>query len=322
MKKRLANLAYYSGLLRLAVRARNGDTFFVLMYHHVTEAAAPFIPHVTGKVFRRQIVYLKKNYRVRTLGRIVDRVKRGETLHPRTAAITFDDEYEDIYYNAFPILKEKNIPATVFIATGFVDTDRVPWTDELGFLFAETAKGELELRGKDAITRFHWSDQESKLEALGAVKRALKMLPEESRREVFDRIKDQLEVSKTNPARILNSDQIKKMAEWGMEFGAHTVNHPILTRIPPEAARREIEESKEQLEKLIGAGVRGFCYPNGEIGDYDERIKMMVKKAGYDYACTTLEGENGPGTDLYELKRIWTTEPSFPLFAARLLRQH
>ena len=321
MKRQLINIGFYSRLFSLYLKAGRSNSFQVLMYHHVTDRPRPFIPHVTVDTFCRQIDYLKRNYRIEKLEEIVAKVKKGESIPPRSLALTFDDEYEDIYRNAYPWLKRLNLPATVFITTGFVDTDRVPWTDELGFLFAETERGKLEITGEDGITRLCWVDQATKSEAMRAVKRALKILPEASRSEVFNRIKEQLTVKRANPVRILNSDQIKEMADWGIEFGAHTVNHPILTRVPPELARREIEESKQQLEDVIGRRVKGFCYPNGERGDFNDRIKEMVREAGYDYACSTLEGVNGAGTDIYELKRIWTTEPSLPLFAGRLLRQ-
>jgi len=110
------------------------------------------------------------------------------------------------------------------------------------------------------------------------------------------------------------------MAEAGIDFGAHTVNHPILTRVPPRTAREEIAGSKRELEEILGREVTGFCYPNGQPGDFDGVIEGMVRHVGFRYACSTIDGVNDAATDPYALKRTWTSETSLSLFAARLLR--
>lgn len=290
------------------------------MYHHVTAEAGPFLPNIATGDFIRQLGYLRRNYRIAGLDDLIDGLKNGKPIPPRSLALTFDDEYDDIYRNAFPHLKRFGLPATVFIATGFVDTDDVPWTDELGFLFKETNVSAVELKSESCRKDFAWSDPASKLKAFKDLKGALKALPEAERAGVYARIKEQLAVKRANPARILSGDQIREMAAAGIGFGAHTVHHAILTRVAPAVAGEEIVGSKKQLEGILGREVKGFCYPNGELGDFNEAIKAMVRGAGFGYACTTLEGAVAPGADRYELRRSWTSEPLLPLFAARLLK--
>jgi len=291
------------------------------MYHHVTDGPEPPLPHVTAPIFRKQMKYLKKNYRVVCLEEMVKNLLESEPIPPRTVALTFDDEYEDVYKNAFPVLKEYKLPATIFIATGFVDTDRLPWTDELGFLFKQTDKTDLTLGvGEESIT-LKWREGDSKFRAFQKLKNLLKTLPEENRRRLFEKMKALLNTPDTNPNRILSSEQIQIMARAGITFGAHTVNHPILTRIPLDEAKWEIEESKKRLEEILEKEVSGFCYPNGGADDFNEEVEGVVRRAGYSYACSTVEGLNGPWSDLYALKRFWTSGSSLPLFAARLLRR-
>ncbi len=314
LKNGLVSLAYHTGLLRLRsmLNARTG--FWVLMYHHVLAEPDPFLPHVTVDGFARQIDFLRKRMNVLPLRELAGKLSAGEEIPPRSVALTFDDEYQDIHRNAFPLLKKHGIPATVFIATGFVDTDRVPWTDELGFLFKNTEKKTMEFEAEVNL-----EGEENRLQALGRIKRILKAMPEAARRVRYEAIKKQLAVSAPNPMRILGRRQIREMAEAGIYFGAHTVNHPILTRIPPEEARREIVDSKRMIEEMAGRPAAGFCYPNGEENDFLPEIERMVREAGFAYACSTVEGINRPGGDVYALRRLWTSEESLPLFAARLV---
>ena len=94
--------------------------------------------------------------------------------------------------------------------------------------------------------------------------------------------------------------EIRGAQEVGMSFQSHTVSHPILTRIPPEEARREIEDSKVILEQGLGRPVHAFAYRGGH---YNEVIQRLVREAGYDCAVSTQPGVNSPGVDRYALKR-------------------
>lgn len=321
MKKGLIKAGFYSGIFKVWLWAWGSRSFHILMYHHVTDRDEVFLPQVTARVFGEQMEYLKREYRVRGLDELVEMIKRGEEIPARSVAITFDDGYEDIYRNAFPVLKKYDLPATVFVSTGFIDDDRLPWTDELGFIFKETIATGLEIMIGGRSECFSFRDEADRLGVFREVKNRLKLLYDPERAELCEQIKKQLVVSQSNPVRILTGSQIKEMAEEGISFGTHTVHHPILTRIPPRRAQEEITESKSCLEDIIGQEVKGFCYPNGGKDDFNDVIKSMVQHAGYWFGCTTVEGANGPDADPYALKRNWTSEPSLPLFAARLLRR-
>ena len=321
MKKGLIKAGFYSGFFKILLRARGLGGFHILMYHHVTDRDEVFLPHVTARVFGGQMEYLKKEYLVRDLDELMEMVGRGEKIPARSVAITFDDGYEDVYLNAFPVLKRYDLPSTVFVSTGFIDSDRLPWTDELGFLFKETAATGLEIEIEGIKERFNFRDEAERLGVFREVKNQLKVLYDPERSDIFERIRGELAVPESNPVRILTAPQIREMAEAGISFGAHTVHCPILTKISPHRAQEEIRDSKESLEAITAHEVKGFCYPNGGADDFNDVIKSMVQHTGYQYACTTLEGTNGPAVDRYALKRTWTSEPSLPLFAARLLRR-
>jgi len=90
-----------------------------------------------------------------------------------------------------------------------------------------------------------------------------------------------------------SKSQIERLHKKGFQIGSHTLTHALLTRIPLEEAKYEIEESKAEIEMITGK-CDWFCYPRGY---YNEDIIKLVKEAGYKYARTTLFKD---GKTLYE----------------------
>jgi len=104
--------------------------------------------------------------------------------------------------------------------------------------------------------------------------------------------------------RPLTWAQVREMHAHGIEFGSHTLTHPMLSQIPPDQARHEIADSKRVIEDKLGAPVSVFCYPRG---DFDESVRRIVREEGYLAACTTLPGVNDPRTDLFALRRTYVS---------------
>ena len=102
--------------------------------------------------------------------------------------------------------------------------------------------------------------------------------------------------------------EVNELASGNMiTIGAHTVTHPILSRISEAQARFEVVEGKRLLEEKLGRSVGLFAYPNGGREDIGPDVVALVKEAGYRAACTTIYGQNEVGVDPWELKRIDVT---------------
>ena len=99
-------------------------------------------------------------------------------------------------------------------------------------------------------------------------------------------------------------DQVKVLSKAGIEFGAHTVSHPILSRTSDAALEREIMESKQRIEEMTNQKVSLFAYPNGERGDFDQRAIDCLKNNGFIAACSTIYGVNKGIEERFALKRI------------------
>lgn len=93
----------------------------ILLYHHVSNDT-PKITSVSPKTFERQLDHIKNNnFTVWPLEKIIHHIENGIALPEKTLAITFDDAYQSVYTEAYPLLKARNMPFTIFVTTESVD---------------------------------------------------------------------------------------------------------------------------------------------------------------------------------------------------------
>jgi len=100
---------------------------------------------------------------------------------------------------------------------------------------------------------------------------------------------------------LLSWPQVMELAESGISFYPHGLTHRRLTRLPDEELHRELCASRDKLSARLGSPANVFCYP---YGDCDERVRKAAASAGYEAACGTTVGVNGPGTDPWNLHRM------------------
>lgn len=306
-----------NGMLPWVFKKRKEQTFLILTYHRVVPGEEDFsIDSVCVSYFEQQMRYLAKHYHVMYLEEIVERIQKGIPLPDHCVAITLDDGYQDNYTYIFPILKKYRLPATIFLATGFIDTGEIPWFDRVLYAFKWTKQTRLVFHEQNfEIATIH-ERKKAAHQALGY----LKTYPVEQRDRSISEILSDLRIRLPTemPDLMLNWDQVKEMSELGIRFGSHTVSHPILSRIPLEQAKEEITRSKQQIEDRIQTEVKTFAYPNGKPGDYTPEIMALVKETGYRAAVTTVFKPNSYSDDLYQLKRFRPWETDLSSFCFRL----
>src|SRR5262249_48029078 len=136
--------------------------------------------------------------------------------------------------------------------------------------------------------------------------------PPAERDVASDEIARALKVVLDGAPRMLRWAQVREMHGDGIEFGAHTVNHPILSSLRPEAAFNEIAHSKRVIEETLQAPVRHFAYPNGTAEDFDRGTEELVARAGFTSAVSTIFGVNTSTTNRYALRRggPWEEDPA------------
>ena len=117
----------------------------------------------------------------------------------------------------------------------------------------------------------------------------------------------------------LTWNEVRQLSLAGMEFGSHTVNHPVLVDLSWDQVEIELSDSKTEIEQQLGGPVTGFAYPYAfpqGRKDFARRFCDLVAAAGYRNCVTTQIGRVKPGDDPYRLKRL----PVNSLDDAALLR--
>lgn len=116
---------------------------------------------------------------------------------------------------------------------------------------------------------------------------------------VVGRVTARVQADGEGPRAHLSREEILEMADWGIEFGSHSLSHRLLHQLAPADVKIEVEESKRQIEELTGKPCKVFAYP---AGFYTDEARRMIRKAGYAAAFTTHYGPDAP-PDLFALNR-------------------
>ncbi|MGH8854480.1 MAG: polysaccharide deacetylase family protein [Telluria sp.] len=289
----------------------------ILIFHRVLPQADPLFPHeMDAARFDQMLGLLTACFNLVTLDQGMKQLRAG-TLPPRAACITFDDGYADNAELALPILRRHGADATFFVSTGFLDGGRM-WNDTVIEL-VRRAPEQVDLsRAGFGVLRLESID--SRRQAIGTLLGKLKYLPLGERHEQVELLRELVGVALPDDL-MMTGAQVRRLHAAGMEIGGHTVNHPILARLAPEQARREMADGKDALEAMLGAPVRSFAYPNGKPGqDYLAEHAAMAREVGFDCAVSTSWGAASATSDQFQLPRFtpWDRHPV--RFALRMLQ--
>lgn len=283
-----------SRLRRVAkrLRGRLAPGGLILMYHRITEVKSdPWSICVSPRHFAQQMEVLRKFGDVVSLQQFNQTLQQGKTPHWQIA-VTFDDGYTDNLYSAKPLLERYDIPATMFLTSGYMEQKRDLWWDELNRLLLEPGSLPellcLEINGTthrwELGTAVDYSEQQFQRycswRASGeenptprhALFHALYWLLSPLLPEVRQKVMDELLawagfVPTLRPAhRIANLEEVSALGKGGLiEIGAHSVTHPFLSFLPIARQREEIQDSKTRLEEIVGQKVVSFAIPTATI---------------------------------------------------------
>jgi peptidoglycan/xylan/chitin deacetylase (PgdA/CDA1 family) len=320
-------LLHYMGMFDLA-RKFMPRHLTVLNYHRIDDPYRKgfdtFRPNVSAGTaeFVRQMDYVSQNYRVVSGADLVAFINTGRALPPRAALITFDDGYLDNYTNAFPILKSRNLPAIIFLATDYIGSTKPFYWDLVAYCFYHSSRKDADLPCLGAQS---WANDRARESLMHRWIEALKQLPEQEKHAAVGRLPAILGVDVPENAfaqMMISWAQAREMSENGIEMGAHTASHPILTRISVEEAASEISRSKRRIEDELNKPVTSFAYPNGQLSDFNREIEERVQQAGLEAAFTLLSGPTRYATvarQPFAIRRIFLShEDNFSRFVAKL----
>jgi peptidoglycan/xylan/chitin deacetylase (PgdA/CDA1 family) len=287
----------------------------ILGYHRIHQSnIADDELCVSPTHFGEHLEILQKQLRPIQLSELVQQLNLG-TLPRRSVAVTFDDGYADNLANAVPLLQHYQIPATVFISTGYVG--KRFWWEELTRMVISQPQLRDSLQLTIGADLFEWEAPQSfeKMSAPHARDVRIKLvnglfdlllpLPPEERESAMAQLRqwcgDPAEDGGSN--RAFTSDELYQVAQNALiEIGSHTVTRAILSQIPVEQQSAEIQQSKAYLEKLLGKAVSGIAYPNGK---FSAETQALVKQTGFAYACSSQTELVRHHQQRYALPRLW-----------------
>lgn len=324
----LSQFALFS-VARPIVRFVARDCLTAVCYHRVARTGDDrfqgYKPAINGsqEAFSRQIDYLRANFDPISLSDLAAWLDGRQGLPPRPVLVTFDDGYQDNAEIAWPIMRERGVPAVIFLATDYIGTGRPFIWDLAAYLFAFTdqASANVPLIGLRRLATE--ADRDA---ATAAWVDAMKRLPGTMRTEAAANLAKALGVDIPGQEAFghlyMNWDDVRRLAREGVEFGGHTCSHPILTGISETQGRREIEESIKQVAEAVRRKTLGFAYPNGSRRDYSSTHEDAVLKSGVPLAFSL---EPGPvklsqvSMRRTSIGRIYVgAQESMPRFVAKL----
>lgn len=290
----------------------------ILIFHRVLPLPDPLRPgEITGDQFALQMDFLARHFTVLPLREAVRRLRAGN-LPRRACCITFDDGYADNLTVALPILEKRGLPATVFVATGYLDGGRM-FNDFVIDAIAGCTQPILDLESW-GLGQYCLGTLAEKRTSVSRIQQHLKYQSPDKRAVLVEELVTQTNCG-TLPADImLTSQQVCDLAKCGVEIGGHTVAHTILTTLDEASARREMLEGKQRLEMLTGMPVTTFAFPNGRPGqDYAADHVAMVRELGFELAVSTAHGVANRQSDIYQLPRFVPWGDSLTKLAARMM---
>jgi len=306
LRELYARFLFHSGAHRLLDRCMPRRLMVLAGHCVATPGNAALGPHmrIAGAELERILAWFAARYEVLDLGRALERLEQPGKQS--LVALTMDDGYRDNLTELVPLLRRLGLSATVYLESAPLEERRPNWTHKFSWTLERTGAERYAqlLRERSGLAL---------APGLSAyqLKRALKYeAPVAERTRAVDELFREQGGDERALCEQLYLDwpEVRELERAGVEIGAHTHSHEILARLEPAEARREIESSKQHLERGLGHPLKSFAYPFGRRWDYHAAAKHGAREAGFASATTTHAGTHRAGGDRYELRRVMISE--------------
>ena len=312
VKYLLCVFLYYSGILFLRRTARvwrGRYRLVVLAYHSFSDEISYLDMAVPPSLFREQLRYLCSAFKVESLSALLAAWRGKTPVQADTAVITVDDGYADSFRPLMDAATAFGAPSVLYLTTGCIDARRpttVMWV-MLAVHHAAVNSIDLSEFGLGVISVRTSAQKES---AIRAIDGYLKPLSAARRDDLVEALVEKCGNRDTVEAlarsAMLHWDQIRLMRSAGVEFGAHTVTHPVLSGLESTAAREEICASVGRVKEMLGIEAVDFAYPYGGPSEVDSAAVEICRNSGARSAVM-LTGGDMPGSDLFSIPRTMVT---------------
>lgn len=307
---------YRTGLFRVLLsRNRRKERVPILMYHSISDGEENSFKTLSSKgmvvtrdTFASHIDFISENFDVIPLARYIEYRQGKGGLPSRPIVITFDDGFRDLKTVADEVLEDKGCHSTTFLIGAALDRRSSVWLHRLYYILDNGGRERLTTRALEGAGLLS-----ALPEGGGLAKRIadhLAELDEAERDRFLSGLAEALGVDDSGfvDSYYLTAGEVKDLERGPFDFGSHTMTHSRLSDLDSETKLKELVESKKTVEDLTGGGPIPFAFPFGNRGSWDEESVELIRKTGYSCALTTIEGLNGPETDIFSLRRIEVNE--------------
>jgi peptidoglycan/xylan/chitin deacetylase (PgdA/CDA1 family) len=273
----------------------------ILGYHRIAiDPGDPYGNCVTPGAFRSQLETLARVAEPVPLEALVSQSGGG----PARVTLAFDDGYVDFAEQALPLLREFGVPATLFVVSEALG-DPAFWWDRLSWALAHRC-------GERRFWELH-----DELASLEPAERAVRL--DSLEEKAGNGSARSGETYGPGAARPMNTSELLAVADDPLvEIGAHSRTHPSLAALPADRLAEEIAGSRSDLEALLERPVTSFAYPHGS---HSRAVRQVVREAGFDVACASMEGAVRQGEPPFALPRHWVPDLAGAEFEAWLRRR-
>jgi len=311
---------HYSGARQLlsAVqrRAVGGRRVLILSYHRVVadyaleEKRSLYTLNIEQKTFRRHLEVLQESHDIVSLEEALSVLDGTRDAARDVAVVTFDDGYRDVYFHAFPVMRDLRVPGVIYVPSSFVGTDRRLGHDRLFSALRrmrDRSIGPMAVGVGNPGERWLIEAFEGGASPNVALERLIARFPTPGLLKLADALEERLGLKSYRPPEgelPVTWEMLREMDAHGIITGAHSAEHTVLTNQRLDDARREIAQCKAVLEKGMKKPVRHFAYCNGY---YSAGVAQALKAEGFVSGVTTEDMPNTPGVDPFALKRkvLW-----------------
>jgi len=283
----------------LSFPIRHNEDVRLVFYHGIGDKSSPSMKYLNDEIleksFVKQLDYLESKYHFISLEKAVSYDSLGYSEQKPPCSISFDDGLSTVFYKAYPILKKRNIPFTVFLNTAVVDNTDLLWLHTLGYLISTLGTEEIAnslnlLVGSDlphvsanAKDIENWF--RSNMEYAITHDLVNKLAKEKSLNKQEQALKQDM---------YLTWDQVEEMAKNNVTFYSHTHRHlPLNTLNDATVVKSEISLAQSILNDHPKSCGKDFVsFPFGMRVDYGAKSIDYAFESGHKYVVEVGDGLN------------------------------
>ncbi len=289
----------------------------ILMYHRIlptddnrclTEEPGMI---VTPSTFKQHLEILANYFQFVSLSDWIEKKNNNQPLPSLACAITFDDGWSDNYEFAYPILKELDVPATIYLVSNIIDTDNIFWPERVSHTLISIAENNSTLWDKPELkwlrnvqTDYAFDQKSPTRNQISQIINGLKKYTDTDINQRLSALESDFNIEQypSTSKNILTWQQVDEMIDSGLiEIGSHTCQHiRLVDGLSADLLNTEIIESKKIIEKKINKQIKTFCFPNG---DFSKASSELVEK-NYLSSVSTQAGWNSNTSSSHLLQRV------------------